>query len=108
MYIEEKIWKSYLDNNEELFNLIGSSFLSSYDGFNIKLSKLIEENKIDEIHEMLHAIKGISLNLGMEKLDSATESALIFIRKDVLDTNSLNVLMDIFDKSYEELKEKVN
>ncbi len=103
MYIEKIIWKSYLDDNEELFNLIGKSFLESYKEFEKEIENLININDINGVHEKLHSIKGIALNLGMKQLDEACEEALIPIRKDVIDTKKINELLSVFNNTYKEL-----
>ncbi len=108
MYIEEIIWKNYLDGNEELFNLIGKSFLESYKEFEKEIVNLIEINDVDTIHEKLHSIKGIALNLGMEKLDTACETALVPIRKNIIDKDCLNQLILIFKETYRELEKLIN
>lgn len=104
MYIEDDIWKNYLDNSFELFALVGKSFLESYKDFESKIRSEFDMKKIDLIHEALHSIKGITLNLGMSKLDNATEEALTFIRKDILDKDSIENMLNIFNNTYKELE----
>lgn len=105
MYIEKIIWENYLDNSEELFQLIGKSFLESYKDFGKEIKDLSEKNDIELIHEKLHSIKGITLNLGMQKLDDVCEEALIPIRKNIIDYDKLENLILVFNNSYHELED---
>ncbi len=107
MYIEKIIWENYLDGNEELFHLIGRSFLESYKDFEKEIKNLSKKNDIELIHEKLHSIKGIALNLGMEKLDIACETALVPIRKNIIDKDCLNQLILIFNETYRELEKLI-
>ena len=104
MYIEDDVWKNYLDNSFELFILVGKSFLESYKDFKKKIEREFDLKEIDLIHEDLHSIKGITLNLGMSKLDIAVEEALRYIRKDILDKDSIENMLDIFSSTYIELE----
>ena len=103
MYIKEEIWKEYLSNNEELFKIVGASFINDYANYHKEILENIDSNNIDTLHNMLHSLKGITLNLGMKDLYDQTENTLIPIRKDIIDKEEFNKLLDIFDKSYEEL-----
>ena len=98
----------YLAGSEELFKVVGKSFLIDYKNYVSDMKQNISDNKIDDIHNQLHSLKGITLNLGMKQLYDQTENALIPIRKDIIDMTQINLLWEIFEKSYNELNEILN
>jgi HPt (histidine-containing phosphotransfer) domain-containing protein len=104
MYIIESIWREYLDNNLDLFNIISSSFINDYKTLEEDLYSYIDNNEIDKIHSILHDLKGIVLNLGMEELSIKVEEALTYIRKNIINKEVLNNLIFVFNESYNELK----
>lgn len=104
MYIVESIWREYLDNNLDLFNIIGSNFINDYKALEDNLNSYIANNDIDKIHSILHDLKGIVLNLGMKELSLSVEEALTYIRKDIINKEVLNNLIYVFNKSYNELE----
>lgn len=107
MYIEESIWRDYLDNNKSLFQLVGKTFINDFKSFDTYLDNLIESNDIKKIHELFHELKGIVLNLGAQKLYDSLLDALVFIRNNTINIESINNLKDVFKNTYEELKEKL-
>ncbi|MCR5786986.1 MAG: hypothetical protein K6G28_04730 [Acholeplasmatales bacterium] len=107
MYVEEEVWMQYLAGSRDLFNVVAKSFVTDYASYHNDIEKNIDLNNIDELHNMLHSLKGITLNLGMKKLYEQTENTLIPIRKDIIDKAEFAALLDVFDKSYEELKKLI-
>jgi ribosomal protein L29 len=104
MFVEEDIWMEYLAGSKDLFKIVGNSFVKDYENYHSEILKNIKDNKIDELHNQLHSLKGITLNLGMKKLYEQTENTLIPIRKDIIDANEFGELLKVFDASYLELK----
>lgn len=108
MYIKESIWREYLDNNSNLFIIVSKSFLEDFKSFGDNLNVLIKEKGIKKIHELLHELKGVVLNIGADILYDSIEEALVFIRKEELDLKSLNNVCEVFDLTYNELEKIVN
>lgn len=108
MFVEKEIWMEYLAGSEDLFKIVGKSFLDDYKSYIDEMKKNIDLNLIDDIHNQLHSLKGITLNLGMKQLYDQTENALVPIRKNIIDMNEIQELWEIFEKSYNELKDVLN
>jgi len=104
MYVEENVWMEYLAGSKDLFKIVSKSFIDDYKTYHDDIVKNIELNNIDELHNQLHSLKGITLNLGMKKLYDQTECTLIPIRKDIIDKIEFDKLLEVFDNSYNELK----
>ena len=97
-YIEKKIALDYL-GSLNLFNIVALSFLSSYEDFVLRVKYMTDE---EEIHNEIHSLKGITLNLGMVLLYDETTKLLKKIRDK--ENYSLTSLFEIFKNTYEELK----
>ncbi len=103
MYIEESVWKDYLDNNKDLFILVSKSFIEDYKDFSNNLNNLIEDKNIKKIHELLHELKGVVLNLGAKELYNAVLNALVYVRQNSMNIESLETLKNVFNNTYQEL-----
>jgi HPt (histidine-containing phosphotransfer) domain-containing protein len=104
MFVEEEIWMQYLAGNKDLFKVVAKAFIEDYKNYHNDIIINIKEHNVDELHNMLHSLKGITLNLGMKKLYDQSENTLIPIRKNLIDQNEFDKLLNIFDQSYDELK----
>jgi HPt (histidine-containing phosphotransfer) domain-containing protein len=104
MFVDKEIWMEYLAGSEELFKVVGQSFLVDYKNYVDEMNKNIQDDKIDDVHNQLHSLKGITLNLGMKQLYDQTEQALIPIRKGIIDMKQISKLYEIFEESYKELE----
>ena len=104
MFVDKEIWMEYLAGSEELFKVVGKSFLVDYKNYVDEMNKNIQDDKIDDVHNQLHSLKGITLNLGMKQLYDQTEQALIPIRKGIIDMKQISKLYEIFEESYKELE----
>lgn len=105
MYIEESIWRDYLDNNKELFKIVSKSFIEDFKDFNNYLDNLVSSKDIKKIHELFHELKGIVLNLGAKKLYDCLLDALVYIRNNTINIESIETLKDVFNATYSELKQ---
>lgn len=105
MYIQESIWRDYLDNNKELFKIVSKSFIDDFKDFNNYLDNLVSSKDIKKIHELFHELKGIVLNLGAKKLYDSVMDALVYIRKNIINIGSIEELKNVFDCTYRELKQ---
>jgi HPt (histidine-containing phosphotransfer) domain-containing protein len=105
MFVEENVWMEYLAGSKDLFKIVGESFVKDYASYHSEIVQNIRDKKIDDLHNQLHSLKGITLNLGMKKLYDQTENTLIPIRKDIIDTKEFDELLKVFDASYLELKD---
>ncbi len=103
MYIEESVWRDYLDNNKDLFLLVSKSFIEEYKDFSNNLNNLIEDKNIKNIHELLHELKGVVLNLGAKELYNAVLNALVYVRENSINIESLETLKNVFNNTYQEL-----
>lgn len=105
MYIEESIWRDYLDNNKELFKIVSKSFIDDFKDFNNYLDNLVSSKDIKKIHELFHELKGIVLNLGAKKLYDSLLDALVYIRNNTINIESIEKLKNVFRDTYSELKQ---
>lgn len=105
MYIEESIWRDYLDNNKELFKIVSKSFIDDFKDFNNYLDNLVDSKDIKKIHELFHELKGIVLNLGAKKLYESVLDSLVYIRNNTINIESIEELKDVFKATYNELKQ---
>ena len=105
MYIEESIWRDYLDNNKELFKIVSKSFIEDFKDFNNYLDNLVSSKDIKKIHELFHELKGIVLNLGAKKLYDSVLDSLVYIRNNTINIESIEELKHIFNATYSELKQ---
>ena len=67
-YIDKKIAMQYLANSEKIFDKLKTNFLNTYKNFKPQMESYIKNNDFDSIHNLIHQIKGISLNIGSEVL----------------------------------------
>jgi hypothetical protein len=102
MYIKEEVWKEYLDSSSDMFNLVGKSFLNSYDGFSRKVLGELDDKKI--LYNDIHSLKGVTLNLGMKELYDGCVQLLYLFKQDIYDKENIMGLLKVFELSYEELK----
>lgn len=70
IYINTEIGLKFLNNNKKLYLKILNSFLDRYE--HLEIDVLDSE----ELHDVIHSIKGLSATLGMERLNSLSQSDL--------------------------------
>ncbi len=80
-YIDKKIAMQYLANSEKIFDKLKTNFLNTYKNFKPQMESYIKNNDFDSIHNLIHQIKGISLNIGSEVLYDDSIKILDEIRK---------------------------
>lgn len=102
-YIDKQTWSSYLGSNEELFAVIAKSFLTSYKNFVNKISEAVNKNDLDELYNLIHSLKGITLNLGMNQLYEVSSKILVKIKDDFSYEKEIIPFIDIFNLTYDEL-----
>ncbi len=67
-YIDKKIAMQYLANSEKLFNSLKNNFISNYKEYKDSLSLYLNDKNYEGIYNIIHQIKGFSLNIGSEVL----------------------------------------
>jgi len=90
-------------NNEMLYKSTLKSFLIDYDKSFITIKSLIEEEKIKELIDYLHTIKGISGNLSATKFCDVTTK----LHDTVLYGKSYDALLINYDDELKQLKEEI-
>ncbi len=100
-YIDESKIIEYLGDSKELFEMVRNSFLENYKGYLNKLNTLTEPK---ELFEQIHSLKGITLNLGFQKLYDSSNDVLVELRVGSVDLNKLQKYKEVFKGSYEELE----
>ncbi len=80
-YVSKELALKYLMGNELIFNKVKDSFLESYHDCGNKVEKLISQHDFKNYELYVHSLKGISLNLGAEKLYNSAVANLESIRK---------------------------
>lgn len=63
-YVDKSIALKYLAGNENIFNKVKNSFISSYKNAIASINQMCEEHNLDELYRYVHSIKGVSLNIG--------------------------------------------
>lgn len=84
-YVDKKIALQYLANSEMIFNKLKTSFLNSYRDAEMVITRLVNENNIEELYRYIHSIKGISLNIGSEVLYEDSILVLDKLKKEEID-----------------------
>ena len=67
-YIDKRIAMQYLANSEKLFDSLKNRFISNYNGYKNTLTNSLYNNDYEGIYNLIHQIKGFSLNIGSEVL----------------------------------------
>ena len=106
-YINKEVAFRYLTGIEHLFDTLSKSFLDSYKNFENQVSSSYQNDNLEELYNHVHSLKGITLNLGMEELYSACVDVLSSIRFERLSQIQIKKLLDVFNNTYQELKEIV-
>lgn len=103
-YINRETWSEYLGGSEDMFKVIGTSFLSSYENFEVKLTQAFNKNDLEVCLNEIHSLKGITLNLGMNELYEATKLGCEKIRGGQFTLSDMTAILDVFKPTYNELK----
>lgn len=100
----EKIPKSLTRRPERLISLF-SSFIDNNTGFNQQVLDCIEAKRYNELGEIIHAMKGVSGNIGMNKLfDVSCELDLRLKNGEELETLDVGRLMGAYNNSVREIQ----
>ena len=103
-HINKEVAFRYLAGIEHLFDTLAKSFLESYKDFNQNCQTAYESNDYELLHNHVHSLKGITLNIGMEELYNECVVVLTDIRSGFIDSYKIKKLQDVFSNTYEELK----
>lgn len=63
-YIDKKIAMQYLANSEKLFDSLKNRFISNYKDYKSSLTNYLNDKNYEGIYNIIHQIKGFSLNIG--------------------------------------------
>lgn len=88
----------------DLFFKLKREFVKNYKSFDRILVRLLNKGNFEELKRKIHSLKGITLNLGCEKLYDAS----IKVENEIIN-NDLSCFYDyinIFKRTYDELKKK--
>ena len=114
-FINKEVAIEYLGGMEAIFDKISKSFLESYKDFKQKVLTSLEEEKesfsdymTSSLYNEIHSIKGITLNMGMIALYDCTTSILKDLKENIVDTQKIASMLDVFDATYNELKEIIS
>ena len=91
------------DRCENLFNKIKTSFLNNNQDTIDNITKCLLENNIEELHRIIHSIKGISLNIGSMVLYEDSSAVVEKLKKEEIDLPLLERFIDTFNNVYLEL-----
>ena len=103
LYINKRIAMQYLMGNESIYNKIKNSFLISNSNYINRYIEIIDSNNIDEAYSYIHSIKGISLNLGAEKLFDSCNVVLEELKKGLWKKDLIEDFFKVLKGTYEEL-----
>lgn len=102
-YVDKKVALRYLANSEVLFNKIKTNFLTNNKDTVEKITECIVNNDIEELHRIIHSIKGISLNLGSMVLYEDSCLVVDKLKKEEVDLPLIERFIDTFKNVYFEL-----
>lgn len=108
MIFDYDIAMNYLGNNDKLFNIVASSFISSYENFEKDLISSINRNDLERVHLLIHTLKGITLNLGCVDLYEKCIIVLPFVKKNIIKKEDLEQLILVYKNSYNELLRNIS
>ena len=103
MYVDKKIALQNLANSEALFNKMKTGFLKQFQNAVEKINELYQNKDYDAMHQYIHSIKGMSLNVGSQNLYDDADLVLEKINKEALDLPCLEQFIFTFRSVYEEL-----
>lgn len=106
-YVNKEVAFRYLTGIEHLFDTLAKSFLESYKNFENEVTDSYQNNNFEKLYNHVHSLKGITLNIGMEELYNVCVNVLSDIRFQRLSENQIKKLLDVFNNTYQELKEMV-
>ena len=114
-FINKEVAMEYLGGMEAIFDKISNSFLESYKDFKQRVLEALEKEKdsfsdymSSQLYNEIHSIKGITLNIGMIELYDSTTSILSDLKENIVDTKKIASMLDVFDATYNELKEIIS
>ena len=101
-YFDFEIAMEYVGGYWHIFKDLQKKFISEYKNYEKALTKRVKKGKTKEAQRMIHSLKGISMNLGAVKLYKASFQAEenLSLNK----PNPINDYLDIFSKTYFEIK----
>ncbi len=107
MIFDYDIAMNYLGNNKNLFFIVVKSFLDSYSNFEEKIKMAVESTDVEELHSLVHSLKGITLNLGCVDLHEKCTKMLPNLKNGQFIETDVDHLIKIYNNSYQELFNKV-
>ena len=90
-----------VDNNYELYKQILADFYQSYHDIESRVKKLVQENKLDELEELVHTFKGVTGNIGAINL----HQAVVELDNALKDGDDFSLELEHF---YQEVKKVMN
>lgn len=103
-YVSMDLAMNYLMNQRTIFDKVKDSFLDSYQDYQKKFWSMVDQKDYQNLEIYIHAIKGISLNLGAQMLYDSAVLALVFIKNQEWDERSIQAFYEVLDHTYQELK----
>ena len=103
-YVSKELALKYLLGNELIFNKVKDSFLESYQDCDKKIEELISKHDFKDYELYVHSLKGISLNLGAEKLYNSAVANLDSIRKGLWNDALIADFHKVLISTYQDLQ----
>lgn len=102
-YVDKSVALKYLANSEKLFDRLKNNFLESNKNTLDDITNCVANNDVEGLHQIVHSIKGISLNLGSMPLYDDSIALLEKIKKGEISIPLLEQFIDTFRNVYNEL-----
>lgn len=103
---DKKAALALVDNDEELLQILISSFLTENKFDKPELKKLLDDGKTDEAARYVHATKGAARQLCMEKLKTSGQALEDVLRGKVI--GDISMLTERMFDDYEEAVKAVS
>lgn len=107
-YIDKEVAMQYLGGLEKVYIQLSQSFLESYAEFNEMVEDIYYQGQMENLHLIVHTLKGITLNLGATLMYDECVSFLKHLVADTITKEDIDNLIDVFSKTYNAINEEVN
>lgn len=103
MIIDKTLALSYLAGSDKIYSKLISSFLDTYKNYKTDIINFYENKNYIELYRYIHNIKGISLNLGSQKLYSDSIFILEEFKKGEYNFSNIEKFINTLELVYFEL-----
>lgn len=97
-----------LSGNHEILCRLLTKFIDDYQNAESDIKEMIETNNFTSAHMLIHTLKGVSGNLGMEQLHDFCKTAENLAKQECLRPDDVNQLTHLIAETTKRLKQFMN